>query len=91
VLVRGVVVHHQVQLHGVAVVVDQVAVCPLDLLEERHELPVPMPGLECRGDLAAGDVQGGEQRRGAVTVVVMGAAFDQTGLHRWHRHGACST
>ena len=45
VLVGGVVVHHQVQLDWLAVLVDRVAVGPLDLLEEGQELLVAVPWL----------------------------------------------
>ena len=44
-------------------------------------------GLQRCGDLAGGDLQGREQGRGAVPDVVVGAALDQPGLHRQHRHG----
>ena len=74
------------QRDRLAVVVDDVAVGPLDLLEERQELLVPMPRLERRGDLAGGDVQRREQRRGAVPVVVVGAALDPPFLQGQDRH-----
>ena len=47
-----------------------------------------MPRLQRRGDLAGGDVQRGEQRRGAVAVVVVRAALDPAFLHRQDRHRA---
>ncbi len=73
VLVGGVVVHHQVQLASVGVGAG-------DLLEEREELLWRWRGLQRRGDLAGGDLQRGEQGRGAVPDVVVGAAFGQARL-----------
>ena len=64
-LVRGVVVHHQVQL--------LVGIGPGDLLEEPQELLVAVPGQAVPGDLSGRDVQGREQGGGAVTDVVVGA------------------
>lgn len=45
VLVRGVVVHHQMQVDQLAVTAAHVAVGPLDLLEERQELRGPCLGF----------------------------------------------
>ncbi len=58
-----------------------------DLFEEGHELLVPVPRLDCAGDGAGGDLQGGEQRGGAVSEVVVGTAFGQPGLQRQDRRG----
>ena len=65
-LVGGVVVHHQVQLDRLPILVADVAVGPLDLLEEGQELLVAVSWLERCGDLPGRDVQGCEQGRGAV-------------------------
>ena len=78
-LVGGVVVHHQVQL--------TFGVGPGDLLEEREELLVAVPGLARADHVAGGDRQRGEQRGGAVPFVVVGAPLGQPGLHRQHRRG----
>ena len=78
--VRGVVVHHQVQL--------AVGIGLRDLLEEPQELLVPMPWLRPGGHLAGGDLQRREQRGGAVPAVVVGAPLGQPKLHRQHRGGA---
>ena len=71
VLVGGVVVHHQVQLHA--------GVGAGDLAQEDEELLVAVPGLAAGGDLAR---QRREHGRGPVAHVVRGAAFDQVGLGR---------
>src|SRR5512135_322921 len=63
VLVRGVVVHHQVQL--------DVGVGAGDLLEEGQELLVPVARLERRGHLPGGHLKSGEQGRRAVPDVVV--------------------
>jgi hypothetical protein len=72
--VGGVVVHHQVQL--------AVGIGPGDLLEEGEELLVAVAGLAGRGDLPGGDLQRGEQGRGAVPDAVVRAALGQPGLQR---------
>ena len=65
VLVGGVVVHHQVQLDRLTgLVVEDVAVGPLDLLEEGEELLVAVPRFQRGSDLAGGDIERGEQGRG---------------------------
>ena len=69
----GVVVHHQVQLDRPAVLVDVIGVGAGDLFEEGQKLLVPERGHRA-GDGAGGDLQGGEQRRGAVPEVVVGTA-----------------
>lgn len=76
----------QVRLDRRAVVVDDVAVGTFDVLEEGQELGVAVPWLARGGHLAGGDPQRGEQGGGAVPDVVVGAALDQPGLHRQHRH-----
>jgi hypothetical protein len=72
VLVGGVVVHRQMPLDRVTSLVDDVAVGPLDLLEERQALLLSVPRLERGGDLPGGHVESCEQGRGAVLVVVVG-------------------
>jgi hypothetical protein len=58
------------------------------VLEEAQELLMAMPVLTETGDLASGDLQRGEQRRGAMTHVVMGAPLSPARLHWQHRLGA---
>jgi hypothetical protein len=79
VLVRGVIVHHQVQLLAGA--------GAGDLAQEDQELLVAVPVLAAGGDLAGGDVQRREQGRGPVPAIVMGAASDQARGHRQDRRG----
>ena len=54
----------------------------------RDELLVAVLGLERGGDVAGGDVECGEQGRGAVAVVVVRPAFDPAFLHGQDRHRA---
>src|SRR3954453_2781383 len=71
VLVRGGVVHHQMQIKvGGRALVDDA--------EEADELLMPVPLGAAADDGAIEHVQGGEQGRGAVPLVVV-------------RHGACTT
>jgi hypothetical protein len=80
VLVGGVVVQHHVQLPA--------RVGRGDLLQERQELGVAVPGVAGVGHLAGGDLQGGEQRGRAVAEVVVGAPLDParvTGRTGWVR------
>jgi len=79
-LVGGVVVHHQVQLLG--------GIGQRDVLEEAQELLMAVTVLADPGDLAGGNLQRGEQGRGAVADIVMGAAFGAARLHRQHRLSA---
>ena len=65
-----------------------VAVGAVDLPEERQELLVAVPWLDCGGHLSGRDLQCGEQCGGAVAFVVVGSAFDLSWLHREHRRGA---
>lgn len=65
-LVRGVVVHHQMQLLTTGV-------RPIQLTQEREELLVPVLGLQRPGDLPGRDLQSSEERGRAVPLVVMGA------------------
>jgi hypothetical protein len=57
---------HEVQLAA--------RVCLSDLVQERQELLVPVPGIAGVGDLAGGHLQGGERRAGAVPDVVLAAS-----------------
>jgi hypothetical protein len=66
-LVGGLVVHHQ------ALFVIGVSAC--DMFEEGQEFLVAVARFADPGDLAGGDVQGGEQGGGAVADVVVGLAF----------------
>ncbi len=68
-LLRGVVVNHQVQLDGDTRFVVDVAVGAFDLFEEGQELLVTVPEFQCGGDVAGGDVDGCEQGGGAVALV----------------------
>ena len=47
-----------------------------------------MPLIAAVGDRAGGDLQGGEQGRGAVALVVVGSFLGQTRAHRQDRLGA---
>lgn len=64
VLVRGVVVHHEMQLHLARGL-------PVDLPEELEPLRARVPGVKARDHLAVKVVEGGEQGCRAVPVVVM--------------------
>ncbi len=80
VLVRGVVVEHDVQfLPGVG---------GGGLLEEFQELLVPVPGVAGIGDLPGGDLEGGEQAGHAVAGVIVGLPFGDAGAQRQDRLGA---
>ena len=71
-LVGAVVIAHDVQVNG--------RVGSGDLLQEPQELLVAVPRVAgVRGDLPGGHLQGGEQRGGAVPLVVMGPAGRQPG------------
>jgi hypothetical protein len=67
-LVRGVVVQDEVD-------VELGRHLPIDALQELAELHCPVPAMELPDHFPAGNVEGGEQRGGAVTGVVVGAAF----------------
>src|SRR6266702_3448309 len=80
-------------LMGAVVVQDQMNVqrCGhglLDGVEEVAELAGAMPLLGLADDPAGPGVERGEQTGGAVTFVVMGAAFDLSGTHGQQRCGA---
>src|SRR4051794_16304555 len=79
-LVRGVVVHHQVQF--------TLGIGLGDLFEEAQELLMPVPRLTGRGEVAGGDLQRGEQRGGAVPHIVVAAPLGQPGLQRQDRRAA---
>src|SRR6476620_10505721 len=57
-------------------------------LEEAEELGLAVPLIAAVGDRAGGDLQGGEQGRGAVALVVVGSFLGQTRAHRQDRLGA---
>ena len=52
----------------------------VDMIEELHELLMTMPSMALADDLSRGHVERGKQGRSAVADVVMGAAFDLTGV-----------
>jgi len=81
VLVRGVVVHHQMQLGRLAVLIAVVGVGLGDLLEEGQELLVAVPRLAPRGHRRGGHPRRREQGARAVPDVVVGPAFRQSRLH----------
>ncbi len=68
-LVSGVVVEHEVDVHVRRDV-------GLDVPQERQELLMPVTRLALRQDVAGGDVECGEQRRGAMPLVVVRDALD---------------
>ena len=59
----------------------------IDVVEKLQELLVAVPFLALRQNLAGGDIQGGEQRRGAVTDVIVGYAFHVSQPHGQKRLG----
>ena len=79
-LVGRVVVQHQAQL--------LIGISPGDVLEEGQEFLMTVTRFAHPGDLAGRDVQGGEQRGGAVADVVVGLAFRHPDLHRQGGRGA---
>ena len=78
--VGAVVVEHEVKLEP--------RVADVDQLQEAQELLVAMACVAAPGDLAAGDVEGGEQRRRAMANVVVGAALHLAAAERQERLGA---
>jgi hypothetical protein len=60
----------------------------IDVVEELQELLVPVPPVALADDLPGGDVQGGEQGRGSVADVVVGAPLGLGRGHRQDRLGA---
>ena len=80
-LVCAVVVQHQmnfeVRRHRV-----------LNLLEETQELLMAMTGVTAADDFAGGDVQGREERGGAVAVIIMRATLRLAGPQRQDRLAA---
>jgi len=73
-LVGGVVITYDVQLAA--------GVSPGDELEEVQELDVGVPVVTGVGDLACRDLEGGEQARGAVALVVVGLLLGQARSER---------
>ena len=78
VLVGCVVVEHQMDI-------ERGGDISLDVAQEREELLVAVAMLAFGHDRAGGDVQGGEQRRGAVADVVVGHPFNVAQPHGQHR------
>jgi hypothetical protein len=76
VLVRGVVVQHEVQ---VQVLRDG----GVDELEEPQKVPVPVPPAGLCDDRAAGQVEGGEQAGHAVAEVSTMCRLAHRWLHGW--------
>ena len=79
-------------LVGAVVVTDQVHIqvgrdLRLDVTQEGEKFLVPMALLALGQDAAVGDVQGREQRRGAMAHIVVGDAFDAAQTHGQHRLG----
>ena len=60
----------------------------LDLPQKRQELLVPMAGVAAPDHLAAGDVQRGKERGGAVPIVIMGLPLGLTRSQRQNRLAA---
>ena len=78
---------------GAVVVEDQVDVQLLRhrLLDDREELPEldgPVARVASPDDFSRGDVEGGEERGGAVALVVVGLAGGRPRTQRKHRLGA---
>jgi hypothetical protein len=80
-LVGGIVVHHQMH-------VEVGWHAGLDLIQELPELAGAVLRIAAADHRAGGDVEGGEQRSGAVALVVMGAPLDLAGAHRQQRLAA---
>ena len=70
----GVVVHYQPEL--------LVGIGAGQVLEDRQELLVTMTWLADAGDFAGHDLQGREQRRVAMSHIIMGLALGHSDLHR---------
>jgi hypothetical protein len=62
-------------------------VAPRHQLQELEEFLVTVPGVGLAGHLASGDVEGGEERGGAVAQIVVGAPLHLTGTHGQQRLG----
>ena len=77
-LVGGVVVHDDVD-------VEPVRDASVDQLEEVEELPGPVAAIALADDGAGGDIKGGEERGGAVALVIVGAALGHARQHRKDR------
>jgi hypothetical protein len=77
---------------GVVVVEQQMdllgGIAPLEDAEEGERLFAPVPFVAAHGDLSGGDVERGDEGRGAITDAVMGTSLDLMGLHRQQRLGA---
>jgi hypothetical protein len=53
----------------------------LDAIKEGLEFSRSMPSMSLTDDLAAGHVEGGEERGGAVPAVIMGAPLGHAGAY----------
>src|SRR3954465_11065360 len=77
-LMGGVVIHDEMDVefarHG-----------SLDLVEELAELSSTVPSVAFADNPSSRDVEGGEQRCGAVPLVVMAPSCRLAGTHRQHR------
>src|SRR5450631_1603029 len=80
-LMGGVVVGNEVQ-------VQMVKGLSVDLFQEPKKLGGAMAGLTFTDDRAAGHIESGEQRRGPVTLIIMGHGAGAALLHRQPRLGA---
>ena len=78
--VRGVVVNDQVHLQVLGHVL-------LDLSEEIQIFLMPVPLATLREHFAVGRIQGGKQRGGPVTSIIVGHSLDVAQSHRQHRLG----
>ncbi len=69
VLVSGVVVDHKVKIEVARDI-------GFDVLQEPQEFLMSMAGAALADDLTIGDIESGEQGRRAVSIIVVGHAFD---------------
>src|ERR1700756_3000539 len=80
-LVGGVIVHDEMD-------VEIARDCGLDLVEELAELGGPMASIALADNLAGGDIEGGEQRRRSMALVIMAAPRRLARAHRQYRLAA---
>jgi hypothetical protein len=81
VLVGGIVIHDQMDVEVLGNGV-------FDALEKAEKLLMPVSRPALGEDGSGGDIEGGEERCGAVTDVVVGDSFHVPEAHRQHRLGA---
>jgi hypothetical protein len=79
--VSGVIVHDQVNVE----IAREIA---LDLAQEAQEFAAAMAGIATTDDLAGGRVERGEQAKGSMTRIVVGAPFDLAWAHGQQRLGS---